>query len=110
MGDKLHSREGNSPDHQLRSPSYAKWKRMWKCPDNQDVGLEAATIERVRNSSLVEWFCAENVTGLKRSTEAMAWYEDTRGRGAFYSRRRLTGRLAGEDRRENAGMSMRKDK
>ncbi len=45
---------------------------MWNCPDNQDVGLEAATIQRVRNSSLVEWFCAENVTGLKRITEAMA--------------------------------------
>ena len=44
---------------------------MWNCPDNQDVGLEAATIQRVRNSSLVEWFCAENVTGLKRITEAM---------------------------------------
>jgi hypothetical protein len=26
----------------------------------------------VRNSSLVEWFCAENVTGLKCITEAMA--------------------------------------
>ena len=26
---------------------------MWGCLDNQDVGLEAATIERVRNSSLV---------------------------------------------------------
>ena len=43
---------------------------MWNCPDNQDVGLEAAIIERVRNSSLVKWFCAENVTGLKSVTEA----------------------------------------
>jgi hypothetical protein len=32
--------------------------------DSQEVGLEAATLERVRNSSLVEWFCADNVTGL----------------------------------------------
>jgi hypothetical protein len=40
---------------------------MWDCPDNQDVGLEAAIIERVRNSSLVEWSCAENVTGLSQS-------------------------------------------
>ena len=31
-----------------------KWERMWSCTENQDVGLEAATIERVRNSSLVE--------------------------------------------------------
>ena len=32
----------------------AKWERMWSCIDNQDVGLEAATIKRVRNSSLVK--------------------------------------------------------
>ena len=27
-------------------------------------------IQRVRNSSLVEWSCAEDVPGLKRDTEA----------------------------------------
>jgi hypothetical protein len=27
---------------------------MWSCSDNQEVGLEAATLERVRNSSLVK--------------------------------------------------------
>ncbi len=43
---------------------------MWDCPDSQDVGLEAATIERVRNSSLVEWSRADNVPGLKPDTEA----------------------------------------
>ncbi|CEO88324.1 MAG: hypothetical protein PHS89_04905 [Syntrophaceticus schinkii] len=43
---------------------------MWGYPDNQDVGLEAATIQRVRNSSLVKWPCAENVTGLKPDTKA----------------------------------------
>ena len=43
---------------------------MWIRPDNQDVGLEAATIERVRNSSLVKWICAENSAGLKPGTEA----------------------------------------
>ena len=43
---------------------------MWDCVDNQDVGSEAATIKRVRNSSLVQGFCAENVTGLKHTTEA----------------------------------------
>ena len=37
---------------------------MWRCKNNQDVGLEAATIERVRNSSLVECRRAENVPGL----------------------------------------------
>ena len=43
---------------------------MWIRKDNQDVGLEAAIIERVRNSSLVKWFCAEDPTGLKPGTEA----------------------------------------
>ena len=36
---------------------------MWSCLDNQEVGLEAAILERVRNSSLVKWFCADNVAG-----------------------------------------------
>ena len=49
----------------------AKWQRMLGRSDNQDVGLEAAIIERVRNSSLVERSGAENPTGLKPSTEAM---------------------------------------
>ena len=45
---------------------------MWSCWDNQEVGLEAAILERVRNSSLVKWFCADNVAGLKRTAEAVA--------------------------------------
>jgi hypothetical protein len=44
VGDNLHSREGNNPDHQLRSLNNAKWERMWIYTDNRDVGLEAATI------------------------------------------------------------------
>ena len=43
---------------------------MWSRTDNQEVGLEAAILERVRNSSLVEWSCADNVAGLKCITEA----------------------------------------
>ena len=43
---------------------------MSECRDNQEVGLEAATLERVRNSSLVKCSGAENVTGLKLDTEA----------------------------------------
>ena len=43
---------------------------MWIRTDNQDVGSEAAIIERVRNSSLVKWICAENSAGLKPGTEA----------------------------------------
>jgi hypothetical protein len=44
---------------------------MSECIDNQEVGLEAATLERVRNSSLVKCSGAENVTGLKPVSEAM---------------------------------------
>jgi|SwirhirootsSR3_FD_contig_123_49245_length_513_multi_4_in_0_out_2_2 hypothetical protein len=41
----------------------AEWARMWRCADNQEVGLEAAILERVRNSSLVECHRADNPTG-----------------------------------------------
>ena len=44
MGDKVLGREGNNPDRQLRSLIRAKWERMWKRPDNQEVGLEAAIL------------------------------------------------------------------
>ena len=69
-GDKLRRQKGNSPDQPLRSLNPAQCERMWGHVDNQDVGLEAATIERVRNSSLVKWICAENSAGLKLGTEA----------------------------------------
>lgn len=59
----------------------SKWESMWKSQNNQEVGLEAAILERVRNSSLVKWFCADNVAGLKRTAEAVA---ATRMAGAFY--------------------------
>ena len=49
---------------------YAKWKTLWICINSQEVGLEAATLYRKRNSSLVESACAEDSTGLKLSTEA----------------------------------------
>ena len=45
---------------------------MWDRGDNQEVGLEAAILERVRNSSLVKWSCADNVAGLKHTAEAAA--------------------------------------
>ena len=43
---------------------------MWDYSDSRDVGLEAAIIQKVRNSLPVQWFCAENPTGLKLITEA----------------------------------------
>ena len=42
--DKIRSREGKSPDHQLRSLKCAKWERMWVHTDSQEVGLEAAIL------------------------------------------------------------------
>ena len=47
---------------------------MSECTDNQEVGLEAAILERVRNSSLVKCSGADNVTGLKYGTEASGSY------------------------------------
>ena len=47
-----------------------QWARRWGRSDNQEVGLEAATLERVRNSSLVEGSRADNVPGLKPVAEA----------------------------------------
>ena len=49
---------------------------MWSRGDNQEVGLEAAILERVRNSSLVKWFRADNVAGLKHTAEAVAFTHD----------------------------------
>jgi hypothetical protein len=42
------------------------------CPDNQEVGLEAAILQRVRNSSLVECAGADNGPGL-RSRRPRPW-------------------------------------
>jgi hypothetical protein len=60
-----------------------KWETMFGCPDNQEVGLEAAILERVRNSSLVKCSSAENVTGLKLAAEATDVQLAARGRRAF---------------------------
>ena len=54
---------------------------MWDRLDNQEVGSEAATLERVRNSSLVKWSCTDNVVGLKYTAEAAAFLFGM-GRGA----------------------------
>ncbi len=56
---------------------------MSECIDNQEVGLEAATLERVRNSSLVKCSGADNVTGLKLATEAADASVRMCGRRAF---------------------------
>jgi hypothetical protein len=79
---------------------------MWDCTDSQEVGLEAAILERVRNSSLVEWSCADNETGLKPRAEAADFFALRRsGRGASSVQR--SGRKSGRGARSraNAGMS-----
>ena len=50
-----------------------KWETRSSCRDSQEVGPEAAILERVRNSSLVERGGAENGTGLKSPAEAREW-------------------------------------
>ena len=73
---------------------------MSECIDNQEVGLEAATLERVRNSSLVERGCADNVTGLKPVTEA--WD----GRKTMVGERSAGGEGRPEGLLERAGVRM----
>lgn len=79
---------------------------MWDREDSQEVGLEAAILERVRNSSLVEWFCADNVVGLKYTAEAAASNSFCcLGRGASCMGGSVTARRRGLCASENAGMS-----
>ena len=65
---------------------------MWDCIDSQEVGLEAATLKRVRNSSLVEWSCADNVTGLKSRAEVA----DVRSNACVVGERRCRSEAAVE--------------
>jgi hypothetical protein len=60
----------------------------------------------VRNSSLVKWFCAENVTGLKFVTEAtdLKIYFQVVGERSYMRRSRIV-RSGGAIGSENAGMS-----
>ena len=58
----------------------------------------------MRNSSLVEWFCAENSTGLK-SIPKLGLQGNLRGRGASCKRRSHSGSDGGFYMSENAGMS-----
>ena len=62
----------------------AQCQREFVRHNSQDVGLEAATIERVRNSSLVECAGTDNEPRLKHRTEAMDCVPcGHNGRGAF---------------------------
>src|ERR671925_1210386 len=84
---------------------------MWGRIDNQEVGLEAATLQRVRNSSLVKWFRADNVAGLKHSAEAAgftvwlgrSWATRAVQAGGPVGERSRAGEAAGEPSRGCAG-------
>ena len=77
---------------------------MSECIDNQEVGLEAAILERVRNSSLVKCSGADNVTGLKHTSEAAGARKRAvgeRSQGSEAAEESSRGGLGSE----NAGMS-----
>lgn len=81
---------------------------MSECRDNQEVGLEAATLERVRNSSLVKCSGADNVTGLKLVTEAAGAKGLRTGRAVgerSHAREAAASARRGGLGSENAGMS-----
>ena len=61
----------------------AQCQRMWGRPNSQEVGLEAAILERVRNSSLVECARADNGSGLKPWTETVESECGVRGEGGW---------------------------
>ena len=58
----------------------------------------------MRNSSLVEWLCAENSTGLKHIPK-LGLDRNVRGRGALYEERSHSVSGGGLHTSENAGMS-----
>ena len=60
----------------------------------------------MRNSSLVERSCADNVTGLKHTTEARD--SENYSRGAFLRQRRRLVKGVGASGSANAGMSSEK--
>jgi len=53
---------------------------MWSCEDNQEVGVEAATPKRLRNSTRDKGCRADNVAGLRYTAEVVAFmYYPSRG-------------------------------
>ena len=81
-----------------------KWKTKWEGIDSQEVGLEAAILQRKRNSSLIESSCAEDVTGLKLCTEAADIRKNMVGERSV-GLRRWGVNPAGDIRSANADMS-----
>src|SRR5258706_7878122 len=84
----------------------AEWERMWRCAKNQEVGLEAATLERVRNSSLVECRRADNPTGQSHLPKHRNG-GNTIGRGASLAHGSSSVSRCGVPASANAGTSNR---
>jgi hypothetical protein len=74
-------------------------------PDSQEVGLEAAILERVRNSSLVECACADNVTGLSLAPK-LRKDPDELSSGCLVGERPVSGEGQLESWLERAGVRM----
>src|SRR5689334_576649 len=85
----------------------AEWERMCRCTDNQEVGLEAATLERVRNSSLVECRRADNPAGQSILPKLRMRDFLPRGRGASWVQRSGSASRRGGYTSANAGTSNR---
>ena len=75
---------------------------MCACPDSQEVGLEAAILERVRNSSLVECARADNVTGLSLAPKPRMCQFDWQ----MVGERPACGEVSSEGLVERAGVRM----
>jgi hypothetical protein len=60
----------------------AQWERKWDRADSRDVGLEAATISKVRNSLPVEPSRAENERDSSLAPQSRTLYASTSGRRA----------------------------
>ena len=81
---------------------------MWERPDSQEVGLEAATLQRKRNSSLVERARAENITGLSHAPKLRDGHRPSVGEHCILLRSR-TVRSGGAYTRADVGMSSDKE-
>ena len=67
MGEKLPLQRGTTQTADQGPQADAQWQRKWDRDDSRDVGLEAATISKVRNSLPVEP-SRPKMTGTKRRT------------------------------------------
>ena len=97
--------KGKQPRSTAKVPKYRLSGKG--CDDAKTTRMLAQKqplIQRVRNSSLVERLCAENLTGLNL-TPKLRQCSNTLGRGALYTRRNSSVSGCGVYRSENAGMS-----